>query len=433
MFLERQLRQWPVGRRVVIMLGALSLPMLALSVASVAVVNQQEMTFRESVEESVHTLMPLTTLERYLQQALVDELMAETSESVPDFAALTENIDDSFASVDASGHSRDLPEDMVAAAQKQWLDARPSVRELVERVHRLHAAGDAAAQARVQQDLQAAIRDVGAARKHLSRAVEARYVNAMARRHAQLMWLIGCWIAVLSISGLLVIILLRSILRPIRELGQATHSLGPGAGSVQVPVVGNDELAVLATRFNEMAAHWAMTHTALVAEATRDALTGVLNRRGILGELETALAGYALTQRAFSVFMVDLDGFKQVNDRLGHAMGDQVLVGVTEAMRRVLRAGDRLGRYGGDEFLVVLTDTDTAQAGVVAQRMTETVRLAATSDATLPTISIGVASAPENGTSADALITAADAALYRVKRDRQAQSAGPADFAEQPR
>lgn len=424
MLLEQRLRQASVGHRIAATIALLLVPLAALSVASIVVLNAQEVTFRESVEESIHTLLPLTTLEHYLQRALVDEWKAQSNESVPGFAALTENIDNSFASIENSAHDIDLPINIVTDAQQAWLDARPSVQGLIERVHTLHP-GDNANQEHVRDDLQHAIDDVGAARQQLTRAVEARYTQAVAARRTQLLWLIWSWIITLTGAAMLIAALLHSLLSPLRELGRVAHRLGEGVLGVRSPVTGNDEFTVLARHFNDMADRWESTQKALSAEAAEDPLTGVLNRRGTLVALDTELATHTAKQQPLSILMLDLDHFKYINDHFGHVAGDRALIWVTSAMRTMLREGDRLGRYGGDEFLIILPGTDKPQAQQIAQRMAQTIAIGAASEATYPAISIGVACTPEDGQNADQLIRAADTALYQVKRERSAEPPAP--------
>lgn len=432
MLLENKLRQLSVGQRIAAVIALLLLPMAALSLASVAVLNDQEATFRESVEESIHTLMPLTTLEHYLQRALVDELKAQSNESVPNFAALTENIDRSFASIEGTGHDPDLREDMVTAAHQAWRNARPSVQELIEQVRALRPADNLANQAQTRDDLQRAIQDIGIARQHLSHAIEARYTQAVGARRTQLLWLVWSWIVTLTASAVLITALLYSLLRPIRALGHAARRMGAGATGIRVPVAGDDELSAVAERFNEMAAHWETTRKTLLAEASEDPLTGALNRRGILAALDAALAEHLSARQPLGILILDLDRFKHINDHFGHAAGDRALIWIAAEMQRMLREGDLLGRYGGDEFLIILPRTDKAQARQIAQRMTATIAEAAASEATYPAVSIGAACAPDDGRMTEALIKAADAALYEVKRGHPAQppatagSAGPA-------
>jgi diguanylate cyclase (GGDEF)-like protein len=420
MLLEQRLRQASVGHRIAATIALLLVPLAALSVASIVVLNEQETTFRESVEESIHTLLPLTTLEHYLQRALVDEWKAQSNESVPGFAALTENIDNSFASIENSAHDTDLPINIVTDAQQAWLDARPSVQDLIERVHTLHP-GDNANQKHIRDDLQRAVDDIGAARQQLTRAVEARYTQAVAARRTQLLWLIWSWIITLTGAAVLIAALLHSLLSPLRELGRVAHRLGEGVMGVRSPVTGNDEFTVLARHFNDMADRWESTQQTLSAEAAEDPLTGALNRRGTLAALDTELAIHTAKQRPLSILMLDLDHFKRINDHFGHAAGDRALIWVTGAMRAMLREGDRLGRYGGDEFLIILPATDKPQAQQIARRMAQTIATGAASEATYPAISIGVACAPEDGQNADQLIRVADTALYQVKRERPTQ------------
>jgi len=129
---------------------------------------------------------------------------------------------------------------------------------------------------------------------------------------------------------------------------------------------------------------------------------------------------------------MDLDHFKRINDRFGHAAGDRALLWVTAQMRAVLREGDFLGRYGGDEFLAVLPATDRLQADQVAQRMARVIGEGAAAAADYPSLSIGVACAPAEGSHPEDLIKAADQALYEVKRQRPAAAVAPQDAGERP-
>ncbi len=147
-----------------------------------------------------------------------------------------------------------------------------------------------------------------------------------------------------------------------------------------------------------------MLSSRLLAQANHDELTGLRNRRGLLGAVD------ALDRDAVvSVFYLDLDGFKQVNDRSGHFAGDMLLQSVGAALRRVARPTDLVGRMGGDEFVVV-----TSQEGDAAERLIVTVRETAEAEgAHWVTASVGVAT----GRAADVedLLAEADRALYVAK------------------
>jgi hypothetical protein len=127
---EQRLRRLSVAQRLALFLLLVLLPLVALSVVSVAVLNEQEAAFSESVEESVTTLLPLSTLEHYLQRALVDELEEQTGQSSPNFAALSDVIDKTFAGIETVDRGSGIASE-VDEAQQAWASARPSVRRLI--------------------------------------------------------------------------------------------------------------------------------------------------------------------------------------------------------------------------------------------------------------------------------------------------------------
>jgi diguanylate cyclase (GGDEF)-like protein/PAS domain S-box-containing protein len=156
----------------------------------------------------------------------------------------------------------------------------------------------------------------------------------------------------------------------------------------------------------------------LERRATHDMLTRVMNRASVMAALEGALA--RKTGGRTAAIFVDLDHFKEVNDRLGHLAGDELLRIVADRLAISVRAGDALGRVGGDEFLVVCpglagADPATRVAERLARALNQPVRLAG---ATLELqASLGVAYAGRRSVNADALVRRADAAMYASKRD----------------
>ncbi|AOU98756.1 hypothetical protein BI364_12975 [Acidihalobacter yilgarnensis] len=413
--LEHHLRRLTVGQRISIILALLLLPMAVLSVVSMSVLDGQEIDFQHSVQESIDTLLPLTTLEHYLERAQVDELEAQTNTSAPNFTVLTQNIDRSFSTIETTGSTPDMPEGLITAAQRAWRDARPAVQRLVEHIRPLHLGNDRLSDTLSRKDLQQAIHDVSRARRHLATIIKARYTHAVALRHSQLRWLVWSWVVTLSVATLFIGLFLSSILRPIKALESAARRLGAGETGVRIAVLGNDELTSVSRHFNAMSEYWEATRQALLTETSMDPLTGVLNRRGILAVLEQELAAHRRHGQPLSLFMMDLDRFKTINDTLGHSAGDRALLWVAEKMRESLRGSDHLGRYGGDEFIAVLPATTQEQAQAIAQRMRQSIHDTANRDDALPTISIGIASTPEMGWDMQTLIGGADAALYASK------------------
>jgi len=154
----------------------------------------------------------------------------------------------------------------------------------------------------------------------------------------------------------------------------------------------------------------------LEKRATFDALTGVHNRSSILGALQVELERSDAAKTG--VVYIDLDNFKGVNDTLGHAAGDELLVLIADRLKDLSRGDDDVGRLGGDEFLVLLREIPTpAVAMHVAHRISETVSSAFVLSAGPVELraSVGVACADANTTVAEQLVEAADAAMYQSK------------------
>jgi diguanylate cyclase (GGDEF)-like protein len=167
-------------------------------------------------------------------------------------------------------------------------------------------------------------------------------------------------------------------------------------------------------------AELAAAREALRVRATHDTLTGVLNRGAVLEALGRELGRAERQDRPLGLLVVDVDRFKLVNDTFGNAGGDAVLREVTRRLGDGVRAYDLLGRLGAEEFLLVVPDCDTAETVRLAERLrarvaAEPVRFGDKSIAV--TVSVGAAARGTDApATAEALIQAADAALYRAKR-----------------
>jgi diguanylate cyclase (GGDEF)-like protein/PAS domain S-box-containing protein len=156
--------------------------------------------------------------------------------------------------------------------------------------------------------------------------------------------------------------------------------------------------------------------------ALQDALTGLPNRALLRGRLVAALAEARAEGRPVALIFVDLDGFKAINDALGHATGDQVLAEIARRLSEVVRRSDTIGRFGGDEFMVVCRGADAATSRTIAERLAAAIRapLEGIPPELALTASIGVAALRPSGdefVSADRLVAAADAAMYAAKRE----------------
>ena len=156
----------------------------------------------------------------------------------------------------------------------------------------------------------------------------------------------------------------------------------------------------------------------LTRQATHDELTGLANRPHLFANVEASLDKLRRTGEPFAVLFLDLDGFKEVNDELGHDAGDAVLQGIAERLRHQVRGHDMLARLGGDEFVVLLNDLgDRNHAMAVARRICEATASPFSISGSSVTlgVSIGVAyGRPDD--SADTVLNSADRVMYEAKR-----------------
>lgn len=155
--------------------------------------------------------------------------------------------------------------------------------------------------------------------------------------------------------------------------------------------------------------------------SVRDPLTGLFNRRYLEETLERELHRSAREGQSFGLVMLDVDDLKAMNDRRGHAAGDQLLRQVGELLSGQVRRGDAACRYGGDEFVLILPGATADGSSKLAEKIRAGAGLLRLDDATgprpTPSLSIGVAVFPDHGRTSEELLAAADAALYRAKRE----------------
>ncbi len=156
-------------------------------------------------------------------------------------------------------------------------------------------------------------------------------------------------------------------------------------------------------------------------QAYHDSLTGLLVNRRFLELLQREVERARRYQYKVTLMFIDLDNFKQYNDRHGHLAGDKLLSRLARLLRQTVRDQDEVGRWGGEEFVVLLPHTDTAQGLVVGKRIQVNVRKE------LPgvTVSIGVATFPVHADDATALVAYADKLMYEAKKKRDCMLSGP--------
>src|SRR5215831_9194983 len=193
------------------------------------------------------------------------------------------------------------------------------------------------------------------------------------------------------------------------------------------------EINSFATRLDAAYKELESTNARLKETSFKDEVTGLYNRRFFSLRLEEELSRYRRFNHPVSVVLLDLDGFKAVNDDLGHAVGDDTLRDMAQILMKHSRGINVVSRYGGDEFAVLLVETSKGGARLYADRIRQVVATFPYSHGKRVTASFGVASLPDDeaGTAED-LFRSADEALYTAKRagKNQVMGAGPAEKAD---
>lgn len=188
-----------------------------------------------------------------------------------------------------------------------------------------------------------------------------------------------------------------ALLNFFNEYRQATEALKRMNSSIQTEVIKRVEAIERSNR-------------KLLEKSKTDSMTGLLVKPAVIEKLNNFID--RSPRSTLSLLMFDIDRFKQINDSLGHQVGDQCIRNITNFIQTSFRKEDILGRYGGDEFIVLLPDTTAVKSFIIADRFRELIQ---TKSNPKVTISAGIANFPTDGKSASALIEAADKALYVSK------------------
>jgi diguanylate cyclase (GGDEF)-like protein len=210
----------------------------------------------------------------------------------------------------------------------------------------------------------------------------------------------------------------RHVTRPVSNLAVAVRRIEQGNYEMDVGVVRDDEFGELAGSFNRMQRGIAQREQTIEHQAYHDSLTSLPNRASLQVRLDHAVEAAQANGHALAVLMLDIDRFKEINDTMGHAIGDRVLIELGQRLRTSLDARDMLARFGGDEFVVLIEGRDGEQIVQVAEALCQVAALPIRIDAMelFLDASVGMAVYPEHGLTAEELLRRADIAMYDAKQ-----------------
>ena len=236
-------------------------------------------------------------------------------------------------------------------------------------------------------------------------------------------WIIAGAILATIISALIALAVIRhTTIQPLSQLTRHLHRVREDKSNLGEPVVieGNSEVRALADDFNIMSQELDGLYRELENMAFTDALTSLPNRALFYDRLEQATAMSKRRNYPFVLLMLDLNRFKNVNDTLGHHIGDELLKVIAERLLETVRETDTIARLGGDEFAAILTSANGQQAAAnIANKIISLIKKPVFIDSHRLTVgtSIGIVCCPENGSDSNTLMQQADVAMYHAKHN----------------
>ncbi len=216
----------------------------------------------------------------------------------------------------------------------------------------------------------------------------------------------------------------KSILKPVEQIAASLAENTTYTENLKLPGKSGREIDVLVSAFNNMRKQVHHREMVLEFQAMHDSLTGLPNRALLQDRLEQAINHAERNNSGMSLLLLDLDRFKEINDTLGHPVGDIVLRKVSRRLEECLRSTDTVARLGGDEFAILTSDTEESKINAFIERIVRKIeKVISVGDQKLYVgVSVGVASYPEHGKDADTLIQHADVAMYSAKRENRNQA-----------
>jgi diguanylate cyclase (GGDEF)-like protein len=403
-------------------LSAVLVPMLALAAgafyAERLVTGALDVVIKKSLDE-MNVIMHVQKDLLILGVGADDVLLHHPHETRLDFDVQIRRVDDSVAKMLAVAFDSPEERQLAQDAVQKWREAQlliPKIRALTDPLNQPQ--GDVYIH-RFNGDIQraAALLDEADQLAHLG--IERSKIEAeeVLRRMRVL-------VISVVVAGLLMILatsvaLARVLLRPLHILEDGARRIAEGQLAHRVILNKHDEAGRLAEAFNAMARQIERNQTVLAELVVHDSLTGLYNRREFERRLHEEIERATRYKHTLALLMLDIDDFKQINDRYGHQAGDEALCAVAAHLGDAVRPADHVARYGGEEFAILLPETDPDSAFALATRLCELIR---THSILLPedqpitlTVSIGMAMYPDNAHSSDELTAAAYQALYAAK------------------
>lgn len=247
---------------------------------------------------------------------------------------------------------------------------------------------------------------------------EVKAYSSLASQHVQLLWMAA--IAFIVFIGIILWAGHQLLFKPLRLIADALHAESIGKKGMELPIPRIAETRELVEAFSEMQYQVHQRQAELEYRALHDGLTALPNRVLLMDHIQHDIALSKRDLRVLSLMIIDLDHFKEINDTLGHTIGDHVLIEVGSRFKSCLRDCDTVARLGGDEFAVLLPNTGANGACKIAQDIIRSLqdKIKINDMQLFVTASIGIAEYPAHASDAQMLLQHADVAMYQAKQNQ---------------
>ncbi len=412
----------PLRTRFLLGMGMMLVPLVALAIGAVVTLQATLKALDDVVEEATTEIAPILRLQVLIHKAdtLVHDFLLTGDRGIPErYQAASRSVDEAFHAAEAAPYGLAEERTSIKAAHQEWRGADDLSRSFFAEDRPGGTSSGGADNRRLDLHTEKAMEFLNQVLKPAQMEMAARLSLAQAARQRGLALTGLVFVVGLAAAISIGTVLARSILRPICLLEEGARHFGAGDLAHRLLITREDELGQLEKTFNAMAENLAKDKKILEELSTHDGLTGLSNYRAFHRRLTEEVQRSLRYEHPFSLLILDVDSFKLVNDTYGHLAGDEALRGLAQAIRGEVRPVDEVARYGGEEFAILLPETPAAGAIAMAERLRHVVAaqpIGIGSGRKLNlTVSIGLATYPDDADAEGPLIAAADQALYAAK------------------
>ena len=385
----------------------------------------------EIVREVSEEMQPVVHLQMLLLKAAMpvnDYLIHGNPDERRQFVQLRDQVALTFTRIPPERFTLMEERVLIESAHTEWSQAQRLSDQLLSLPNPVGNKAAARNMERLDAHIERAVFALEEMYQHFHRVIDQSRTTVDATR-TKAMWVtFVAFVLATGISLLAGTMLVRPLLTGLGALRKATSQLARGDMSVRAVLDSKDEIGQLVNAFNGMVEKLEKNEMALHELAIRDGLTGLYNHREFYRLLESELLRAHRFNHPVALLLLDIDHFKQVNDRHGHLAGDTVLRELGQRLPAQVRAIDHVCRYGGEEVAMILPEIERESAIQSAERIRAKIAaepfIVNGETEIVVTVSIGIAIYSDDGTTSEELVAATDAALYKAKEQGRNRVAG---------